>query len=40
MAETDDEEEFETVMSPICTLRERLAKIVKTQEYEDEEEED
>jgi hypothetical protein len=40
MAETDDEEEFETVMSPPSTLRERLAKIVKTQEYEDEDEEE
>jgi hypothetical protein len=40
MAETDEEEEFETVFSPPRTLRERLANIVKTQEYEDDEEED
>ena len=40
MADTDDEEEFETVMSPPRTLRERLASIVNTQEYEDDEEED
>jgi hypothetical protein len=40
MAETDDEEEFETVMSPPRTLRERLVNIVKTQEYEDDDEED
>jgi len=40
MADTDDEEEFETVMSPPRTLRERLANIVRTQEYEDDEEED
>jgi len=40
MAETDDEEEFETVMSPPLTLRDRLAKIVNTQEYEDEDEEE
>ena len=40
MAETDEEEEFETVMSPPRTLRERLMSIAKTQEYEDDEEED
>ena len=40
MADTDEEEEFETVMSPPRTLRERLASIVNTQEYEDDEEED
>ena len=41
MADTDDDdEEFETVMSPPRTLRERLASIVNTQEYEDDEEED
>jgi hypothetical protein len=40
MADTDEEEEFETVMSPPRTLRERLANIVKTQEYEDDDEED
>ena len=40
MADTDDEEEFETVMSPPRTLRERLANIVRTQEYEDDEDED
>jgi len=40
MADTDDDEEFETVMSPPRTIRERLANIVKTQEYEDEEEEE
>ena len=40
MADTDDEEEFETVMSPPRTLRDRLAAIVTTQEYEDDEEED
>jgi hypothetical protein len=40
MADTDDEEEFETVLSPPRTLRERLANIVKTQEYEDEEDEE
>jgi len=40
MADTDDEEEFETVLSPPRTLRERLANIVRTQEYEDDEEED
>lgn len=39
MADTDDEEEFETVMSPPRTLRERLARVVNTQEYEDEEDE-
>ena len=40
MADTDDDEEFETVMSPPRTLRDRLANIVNTQEYEDDEEED
>ena len=40
MAETDDEEEFETVLSPPRTLRERLVNIVRTQEYEDDEEEE
>jgi hypothetical protein len=40
MADTDEEEEFETVMSPPRTFRERLARIVSTQEYEDDEEED
>jgi hypothetical protein len=40
MADTDEEEEFETVFSPPRTIRERLANIVKTQEYEDDEEED
>jgi hypothetical protein len=40
MADTDEDEEFETVMSPPRTLRERLANIVRTQEYEDDEEED
>jgi len=40
MADTDEEEEFETVMSPPRTLRERLVNIVKTQEYEDDDEED
>jgi hypothetical protein len=40
MADTDEEEEFETVMSPPRTIRERLAHIVKNQEYEDDEEED
>jgi hypothetical protein len=40
MEDTDEEEEFETVMSPPRTLRERLASIVNTQEYEDDEEED
>jgi len=40
MADTDDEEEFETVMSPPCTLRERLATVVKTLDYEDDDEED
>ena len=40
MADTDDEEEFETVLSPPRTIRERLANIVKTQEYEDEDEEE
>ena len=40
MAETDEEEEFETVMSPPRTLRERLMSIAKTQEYENDEEED
>jgi len=40
MADTDDEEEFETVLSPPRTLRERLANIVRTQEYEDEEDEE
>jgi len=40
MAETDEDEEFETVMSPPRTLRERLAKIVSTQEYEDDDEEE
>lgn len=39
MADTDDEEEFETVLSPPRTLRERLARIVATQEYEDDDEE-
>ena len=39
MADTDDEEEFETVMSPPRTLRERLARVA-TQAYEDDEEED
>ena len=40
LVDTDDEEEFELVKSPPRTLKERLAKIVKTQEYEDEDEED
>jgi len=40
MADTDEEEEFETVMSPPRTLRERLANIVRTQEYEDDDEEE
>lgn len=40
MADTDDEEEFETVLSPPRTLRERLANIVRTQEYEDDDEEE
>ena len=40
MADTDDEEEFETVLSPPRTLRERLARIVRTEEYEDEDEEE
>lgn len=40
MADTDEDEEFETVLSPPRTIRERLANIVKTQEYEDDEEED
>ena len=39
MAETDDEEEFETVLSPPRTLRERLVNIVRTQEYEDDDDE-
>jgi hypothetical protein len=39
MADTDEEEEFETVMSPPRTLRERLARVVRTEEYEDDEEE-
>ena len=39
MAETDDEEEFETVMSPPLSIRERLARIVRTEEYEDDDEE-
>jgi hypothetical protein len=39
MADTDDEEEFETVMSPPRTLRERLSRVV-TEAYEDDEEED
>ena len=38
MADTDDEEEFETVLSPPRTLRERLARVVRTEEYEDDEE--
>lgn len=40
MADTDEEEEFEMVMSPPRTLRERLVDVVKTLEYEDDEEED
>ena len=40
MADTDDEEEFETVLSPPRTLRERLANIVRTQEYEDDDEDE
>jgi hypothetical protein len=39
MADTDEEEEFETVMSPPRTLRERLSRVV-TEAYEDDEEED
>ena len=39
MEDTDDEEEFEQVMSPPRTLRERLARIA-TQEYEDDEDEE
>lgn len=39
MADTDEEEEFETVMSPPRTLRERLARVVRTEEYEDDDEE-
>ena len=40
MADTDEDEEFETVFSPPRTLRERLATVVKTLEYEDDDEED
>ena len=40
MDNTDDEEEFETVKSPPRTLKERLAKLVNKEEYEDDEEED
>ena len=40
MADTDDEEEFETVLSPPRTLRERLARVVRTEEYEDEEDDE
>ena len=40
MENTDDEEEFETVKSPTRTLKERLAKMVSKEEYEDDEEED
>jgi hypothetical protein len=40
MADTDEDEEFETVFSPPRTLRERLATIVKTTEYENDDEED
>jgi hypothetical protein len=40
MADTDDEEEFETVLSPPRTLRERLARVVRTEEYEDDEDEE
>ena len=40
LVDTDDEEEFELVKSPPRSLKERLAKIVKTQEYEDDEEEE
>jgi hypothetical protein len=39
MADTDDEEEFETVLSPPRTLRERLARVVRTEEYEEDDEE-
>jgi hypothetical protein len=39
MADTDEEEEFETVLSPPRTLRERLSRIV-TEAYENDEEED
>jgi hypothetical protein len=39
LAETDDEEEFETVKSPPRTLKERLMKIA-TEEYEDEEDDE
>lgn len=40
MADTDDEEEFETVLSPPRTLRERLARVVRTEEYEEEDDEE
>lgn len=40
MADTDEEEEFETVMSPPRTLRERLARVVRTEEYEDDDDEE
>jgi hypothetical protein len=40
MADTDDDEEFETVMSPPRTIRERLARVAMTEEYEDDEEEE
>ena len=40
MADTDDEEEFETVMSPPLSIRERLARIVRTEEYEDDDDEE
>lgn len=40
MADTDDEEEFETVLSPPRTLRERLARVVRTEEYEDDEDDE
>jgi len=38
MADTDDEEEFETVMSPPRTLRERLATRLEYEDDEDDEE--
>ena len=40
MDNTDDEEEFETVKSPPRTLKERLAKLVNKEEYEDDDEEE
>lgn len=40
LADTDDEEEFETVASPRRSIRERLSTIVAREDYEDDDDEE